>query len=199
MDELAKRDATIIFIGPEGSGKSTVGKIIAPLLSKELYSLDRHRDELYAPYNYDKELAQKINEDQGDWGFYEHWTIFEYQAVTHILQNASKEGDQFYGKILDFGAGHSVYEKREQLARVEELMKPYRHVFLFMPCEDVQEAIKITEARRGHKLILNKHFMEHESNQKLAKHVVYTKDTTPEECAEKVLKIIRTNIPSSEK
>ncbi|RFU77971.1 shikimate kinase [Trichoderma arundinaceum] len=184
-------DESIIFIGPEGSGKSTIGKIIANTLAKELYSLDRHRDELYAPYGYDKALAEKIYEEQGLWPFYQHWKRFEYQAVSHILQNAVKEGDEFYGKILDFGAGHSVYEDAQEFTRVEALMEPYRNVILVMPCEDVDEAVKITEARRGHELGLNKHFMEHPSNKKLAKHIIYTKDTTAEECAERVLKIIR--------
>ncbi|CAM0135634.1 hypothetical protein VKS41_005286 [Umbelopsis sp. WA50703] len=193
MDESAIRDETIILIGPEGSGKSTIGSLIAKALSKELYSLDRHRDELYAPYNYDKVLAEKIYEDHGLWAFYKHWKTFEYQAVSHILQNANRKGDEFHGKILDFGAGHSVYEESKQLARIEEMIKPYRNVILFMPCEDVEEAVKITEARRGHDLGLNKHFMENPTNKRLAKHIIYTKDTTPEECAERVLRIVTAN------
>jgi len=94
------------------------------------------------------------------------------------------------GKILDFGAGHSVYEKPEQLARIAELIKPFPNIFLFIPCDDVDEAVEITEKRRGKKLRLNKHFIEHESNKQLAKFVVYTKDATPEECKEKVLGLI---------
>ncbi|KAM0259139.1 hypothetical protein ACHAQJ_003511 [Trichoderma viride] len=184
---------SVILIGPEGSGKSTIGKIIAQNLAKGLYSLDRHRDELYAPYGYDKVFAEKIYEEKGLWAFYQHWKAFEYQAVSHILQNAGKEGDEFYGKILDFGAGHSVFENPEELAKIEALMEPYRNVILVMPCEDVEEAVKITETRRGHELGLNKHFMAHPSNKRLAKHIIYTKDTTSEACAERVLQIIREN------
>jgi shikimate kinase len=190
MGESPRRDETIILIGPEGSGKSTIGGHIATALSKELYSLDRHRDELYAPYNYDKDRAQVIYEEQGLWALYNHWKPFEYQAVSHILQNANKTGDEFHGKILDFGAGHSVYEDTKQLARIAEQIKPYRNVILFMPCENVEEAVRITEARRGHELGLNRHFMEHPSNKILAKHIVYTKDTTPEACAERALDLI---------
>jgi energy-coupling factor transporter ATP-binding protein EcfA2 len=214
---------TIIFIGPEGSGKSTIGKLMAETLNKELYSLDRHRNELYAPYNYSQATADKIYEEQGLWPFWRHWSTFEFKAVTHILENAGEETDEFYGKILDFGAGHSVYESLDevnqsplhplsfpfhftlqvscrkmiddvdciQLSKIEELMKPFPNVFLFLPCEDVEESIKITEERRGHELGLNRFFLEHESNKRLAKFVIYTKDTTPEECMEKVLAIIR--------
>ncbi|KAH0493521.1 hypothetical protein TgHK011_000186 [Trichoderma gracile] len=186
-----KMSDTVILIGPEGSGKSTIGKIIADALSRELYSLDRHRDELYAPYGYDKALAERIYEEQGLWPFYQHWKPFEYKAVTHILLNAKQEGDEFYGKILDFGAGHSVFENPEELAHIEALMQPYENVFLVLPCEDVDEVVRITEERRGHELGLNRHFVEHPSNKRLAKHIIYTKDMTAEECAEKVLRIVK--------
>lgn len=190
-------DETIIFIGPEGAGKSTVGRIVASTLSKELYSLDRHRDELYAPYNYDKALTEVIYERDGVWALLAHWNYFEYSAVSHILQNARAEGDAFYGKLLDFGAGHSIYDKPEELARIEELMTPYQNVFLFLPCEDVEEAVRITEARRGHELEYNKHFIEHPSNKRLAKHTIYTKDLTPKECADKVVQIVKANLGMS--
>ncbi|KAL7812095.1 hypothetical protein V8C44DRAFT_364785 [Trichoderma aethiopicum] len=179
------------FPPDERSGKSTIGKLVANALSREQYSLDRHREELYAPYGYDRTLAEKIYEEQGLWAFYQHWKPFEYKTVSHILQNAKQEGDVFYGKILDFGAGHSVFEDPDELAHIEALMEPYENVFLVVPCEDVDEVVRITEERRGHELGLNRHFVEHPSNRRLAKHIIYTKDMTAEESAKEVLCIIR--------
>ncbi|KAI5459514.1 hypothetical protein BGZ63DRAFT_425499 [Mariannaea sp. PMI_226] len=67
--KLPIRDGIIILIGPEGAGKSTIDRLLADALSKELYNLDRHRDEHYSPYNYDKSAAMKLFEEQGEWAF----------------------------------------------------------------------------------------------------------------------------------
>lgn len=183
-------DHTIVFIGPENSGKTTISKLVSSALARERFELDRYRDELYAPYNYDKDKANKIYEDKGVWAFYEHWKYFEFKAVQSILSSLKQPESRYHGKILDFGAGHSVYEDPDQLAPISELMKPIKHVFLVIPCQDPEIALKVTEERQGHALELNKHFLEHESNALLAKHIIYTKDATPQECAQQVIDIV---------
>lgn len=185
---MAANHETIILIGPEGAGKSTIGKLLADRLSKELYSLDRHRQELYAPYSYDNDHANKLYEEQGDKALLEYWKYFEYQATSHILQHALKPGDEFYGKILDFGAGHSIYEDPKMLERIASLSHPYSNIFLVLPCEDVEEAMQITESRRGQKLNHNRLFLEHPSNKTLAKYTIYTKDKDPQSSEMELLK-----------
>lgn len=180
----------VILIGPEGAGKSTLGALLATSLAQDLYSLDRHRETLYAPYGYSAAAAIQIYEADGEWAFYQHWSIFEYQAVCHILTHAAP-GQEFHGKVLDFGAGHSVYEKPGELEKVETLMAAFEDVFLIPPCEDKAEAARIMEERRGKELGLNRHFLAHESNARLAKHVIYTKDKTPEQCLEEILQILQ--------
>ncbi|KAF5582629.1 shikimate kinase [Fusarium pseudoanthophilum] len=177
---------TIILIGPEGAGKTTIGKVLAEKLDRELFSLDRHRIELYAPFNYDDAHANKLYEQEGVEALLKYWKYFEYRAVVDILQNALKPGDKFYGKILDFGAGHSVFENKEELDHVGELIAPYEGVFLILPCEDVDEALSIMEERRGHELSYNRHFLDHPSNKRLAKRTVYTKDISPERSADEM-------------
>ncbi|KAF5559014.1 shikimate kinase [Fusarium mexicanum] len=181
---------TIILIGPEGAGKTTIGKVLSEYSNKELFSLDRHRKELYAPFDYDDARANKLYEQEGVEGLLKYWKYFEYRAVVDILQNALKPGDRFYGKILDFGAGHSIFEDKEELDRVQELMSPYRGVFLILPCEDVEEALRIMEERRGHELSYNRHFLDHPSNKTLSKHIIYTKDISPERSADEILEFL---------
>ncbi|RKL38525.1 hypothetical protein BFJ72_g7335 [Fusarium proliferatum] len=177
---------TIILIGPEGAGKTTIGKVLSEKLNKEVFSLDRHRKELYAPFDYDDGHADKIYEQDGAEALLKYWKYFEYRAVVDILQNALKPGDRFYGKILDFGAGHSIFGNKEELDRVAELISPYKGVFLVVPCENVDEALRIMEERRGHELSYNRHFLNHPSNKTLAKHIIYTKDVSPEQSAREI-------------
>ncbi|KAF5243601.1 hypothetical protein FANTH_8181 [Fusarium anthophilum] len=178
---------TIILIGPEGAGKTTIGKVLSEKLNRKLFSLDRHRKELYAPFNYDDTRANNLYEQEGVEALLKYWKYFEYRAVVDILQNSLKPGDRFYGKILDFGAGHSIFENNEELDRVGELISPYRGVFLILPCEDMDEALRIIEERRGHELSYNRHFLGHPSNKTLAKHIIYTKDISLERSADEIL------------
>ncbi|EWZ32913.1 uncharacterized protein FOBCDRAFT_232155 [Fusarium oxysporum Fo47] len=181
---------TIILIGPEGAGKSTIGKVLSEKLNRELYSLDRHRKELYAPFDYDDARANKLYEQEGVEALLKYWKYFEYRAVVDILQNALKPGDRFYGKILDFGAGHSIFENKEELDRVAELISSYKAVFLILPCEDTNEALRIMEERRGHELSYNRHFLNHPSNKMLAKAAVYTNDKSPERSTDEILEYL---------
>ncbi|KAF4945620.1 hypothetical protein FGADI_11801 [Fusarium gaditjirri] len=181
---------TIILIGPEGAGKTTIAKFLAEKLGRELYSFDRHRKELYAQFDYDDSHANKRYEQDGVEALLRYWKYFEYRAVVDILQNALKPGDRFYSKILDFGAGHSIFENKEELDHVADLISPYKGVFLILPCEDVDEALGIMEERRGHELSYNRHFLNHPSNKILAKHTIYTKDTCPERSADEILEIL---------
>ncbi|KAH7153847.1 hypothetical protein DER46DRAFT_612058 [Fusarium sp. MPI-SDFR-AT-0072] len=181
---------TMILIGPEGAGKTTIGKVLSEKLNRELFSLDRCRKELYAPFNYDEAHAHKLYEQEGVEALLKYWKYFEYRAVVDIFQNALQPGDRFYGKIFDFGAGHSIFENKEKLDHVVELVSTYKGVFLILPCEDTNEALRIMEERRGHELSYNQHFLNHPSNKTLAKHIVYTKDISPGRSADEILELL---------
>ena len=188
--------STIILIGPEGAGKTTLATLLSPLLKKSSYELDRHRNELYSPYGYDKSAATALWDAHkpDPWPIYRYWKPFEFAAVRHILSTPS-----FHDQILSFGAGHSIFENADQLAEVERLMGRFRNVILVLPCEDADEAVGILEKRKGMELPLNKHFLEHESNRRLAKFTVYTKGKTPEETTKEVLDILKEDKETREK
>ena len=99
------------------------------------------------------------------------------------------------GGVIDFGAGHSVYKNDAQFSRVAAALAPYPHVVLLLPSPDHDESLQIIHERAGYspwpnRIGLAAHFLSHPSNQRLAKHTVYTGKATPAETAQEILDLI---------
>lgn len=177
----------IILMGPEGTGKTTIGKILSHHFRIDQYTLDRHRDELYSEMGYDSAYAAKVFEEDGTWALYAYWKPFEAFAVKKVLRELDN-------CVIDFGAGHSVFEEESILDEIEQAMEPFKNVVLLLPSEDVEESLDILSARRGYDdetRALNRHFLEHPSNRRLAKHVVLTKDKTEDSVANEVIQLVK--------
>ena len=72
-------------------------------------------------------------------GLLNYWKPFEAQAVEPALTD--------YQGVIDFGAGHSVYEDETLLARVQKALAPYPNVILLLPSPDLDESVAIVNAR----------------------------------------------------
>lgn len=175
---------TIILIGPLGAGKTTVGRLLAERLNVPFCSVDAVRASYYARVGYDASLAAEIAaSSQGMWQLLRYSKPFEARMVALIV--AERRG------IIDFGASNSVYEDPALFARVESALAPFPNVILLLPSPDPQESAAILQQRLIHMLTtagtpysdelfaLNRHFVEHPSNGRLAKRIVYTADRTP--------------------
>ncbi len=96
--------------------------------------------------------------------------------------------------IIDFGAGHSVYDDAELFERVDKALSPYPNVFLLLPSPDLNESLHILNQRNEYvpdgKPNINEYFLTHPSNYQLAKFTVYTKDKTPAETCSDILSLI---------
>jgi len=192
-----QKDSTIILIGPMCAGKSTIARILADRLGIRRQELDSLRDGYYEEIGYDRELASKIaNGEEGMMGLVKYWKPFEAHAVETALSEHNN-------CVLDFGAGHSVYEEDELFTRVQAALKPFEHVILLLPSPDLDESVKILNDRFSEllekevgkvdpKLLdLNEHFVKHPSNHQLAKLTVYTQGKSPEETCDEILKMIK--------
>jgi hypothetical protein len=171
--------STIILIGPLGAGKSTVGALLADRLGLPAVSMDELRLDYYAEIGYDRALAAHKRATEGFWGMYRYWKPFEAHAVERILADHD-EG------VIDFGAGHSVYEDPLLFERVRRALLPYPNIVLLLPSPDPDESLRILAEREdGASLAeINRHFLEHPSNARLARHTIYTHEHTPAEvCA----------------
>jgi len=186
-------NSTIILLGPMCAGKSTIAEILAERLGIKRYELDSLRQAYYDEIGYNEELASKIaNGDEGMMGLIKYWKPFEVHAVERALS-------EYKNCVLDFGAGHSVYEEEELFTRVQIALAPFNHVILLLPSPNLDESVKILNARFSKllerevgkvdpKLLdLNEHFVKHPSNHQLAKMTIYTQDKSPEETRDEIL------------
>lgn len=185
--------STIIFIGPLAAGKTTVGHLLAEKLDLPFCSVDHVRWAYYEEVGYGKSLASKIAaSDQGIRGVLRYSKPFEAQMVEMVLAD--------YHGIIDFGASNSVYDDKDLLTRVENALAPYPNVILLLPSPDLDESAAILKNRLIRMLTeagkaftdelfeLNKYFIQHPSNHQLAKQVIYTKDKTPENICDEIMR-----------
>ena len=168
------------------AGKSTIGQLLSEKLDLPRYSLDELRWGYYQEIDYDKDKADEIAQAEGIAGIMRYWKPFEAYAVERMLSEHNH-------CVIDFGAGHSVYEDEILFARVQQALAPYPYVILLLPSPDLDESIEILNNRfvktaeaegetiPDEVLLVNEHFVKHPSNGILAKMIVYTKDKKPEE------------------
>ena len=177
----------IILIGPIAAGKSTIGELLAKELSLPQVSMDNLRFDYYKEIGYDEALAKSIRESEGMWGLLRYWKPFEAHAVERLLADHQN-------CIIDFGAGHSVYEDNGLFTRVQKALAPYKNIFLLLPSPDPDESIAILSVRdeflRETKPDINEHFVRHRSNYELATHIVYNEGKTPQETCEEIIRLI---------
>ena len=146
--------------------------------------MDEKRWDYYAEIGYDDEEAAKRLKEEGWWGRYKYWKVFEIYALERALSD--------HQGIIDLGAGHSVYEDEALFARAQRILAPYHFVFLLLPSPDLQQSLAILEQRLGEMGVEpnpNKHFLEHPANANLAKFTVFTKGKTVQETAGEIIRL----------
>lgn len=185
----------IILIGPIRTGKSTIAKLLSEKLNYPRFRMDILKHEYYKEIGYNETYGAEIQKKEGFIALYRYLRPFDVYAVKRALQDCS------FG-IIDFGGGLSVYENNTLLDLVEQELKAYENVILLLPSQDKQESIDLLNKRMREKeyreyfkddgindrMYLNKLFIEHTSNLKLAKHIFYTKDKSPEQTANEIIR-----------
>ena len=149
--------------------------------------MDDLRLNYYKEIGYDEEFAERKRKTEGFWSLYKYWKPFEAYAVERLLAEHSR-------CVFDFGAGHSVYEDQELFNRIQQVLSPYQNIILLLPSSDLAESVEILNERdeflKHMKPNINEHFINHHSNQDLAKFVIYTNEKTPEETCDEILRTV---------
>jgi len=178
---------SLVLIGPASAGKSTLAKILAERLGKLNVSLDDLRWNYYREIGFDPDRANEIRQKGGFLSAVFYWKQFDTFAVKRILTD-------YPDAIIDFGAGHSVYENRLDLEHVEKLLVPH-NVVLILPSPDPEESIRVLHERTSHlvgtfaqNFDWHDYFVHHPSNYRLAKLTIYTQGKTPDETVDEILR-----------
>jgi adenylate kinase family enzyme len=192
-------DTNIILIGPGGAGKTTLAKLLGESLGAPSFDLDDLRWDYYAEIGYDRELERRIRQEQGFPAVAAYWKPFEIYSVERLFQ------DYPAGHVIAFGAGQSVYDDPAFAARAQKALAPY-HVVLLLPSADVDESVRLLNARihlsepdlpeAFFEMIdgINRYFIEHPDNARLATLTVYTKDKSPEQTQDEILAALGLNM-----
>ncbi len=193
-EEHSDSRSEIILIGPVSVGKSTIGNLLCKSLGLQQVSMDQHRLRYYAELGYTEEFRENIFQMEGTSGVYRYWKVFDAYSVERLLQDHSN-------CVFDMGAGSTVCEFPDELDRVERAFGPFRNVVLLMPSPDRNESLEYLSRRTGWPLQggrnINRHLINHHSNNRIAKQTVYTLNRTPEEITQEILQIAAETTSSS--
>jgi shikimate kinase len=188
--------ASIILIGPSNAGKSSLIKPLAEALNYRPIDLDELRWNYYNEIGYDAEKAKQIRQEGGMKALAAYWKPFDIYGIERILKDYPER------TVIAFGAGHSIYEDEEHIHRANEALSKFSLVILLVPSPDKDESYTILRQRLAHAepemkeemldalMEINRSFIEHPSNLRLARHTVYTAGKTIEESATEILKLI---------
>lgn len=172
--------ANLILIGPQNVGKSTTAQWIVHLARVGRLSLDDPRQQWFR----DNQAAFKeaMSFPPSDPKNKTLFKLAEAQSVQQCVRSIDRT-------VIDFGAGHSVYEDADHFEMVQSAVAGH-HVVLLLPSIDVEISRQYLRERCNYDIggcQLADLCLDNPSNRKLAHAVVYTKGKNPIEVASEVL------------
>lgn len=184
----------IVLIGPICAGKSTLAGLLADKLGMPRVEMDELRWKYFEGTGYSKDEARQIYHAEGNLGVLRYSKQFEAEMVEKMLAHHPKA-------VIDFGAGHSIYDNAADLERVSRALKPF-NVVLVLPFEDEDKSIAVLNTRfkallerekldpSQEMMDMNTGFVRHPANRQLANIVLYTEDKTAKESCTELLVLL---------
>ena len=170
------KNNTIILIGPMGTGKSTIAKILV----NKMEDIDRIPLDSKGQL---KGLYERRNK-------FSNFKNFEFVLTGTVLSSLNKP------HVIDFGAGHSMYRDKRLKEQMKKMCNQFKNVILLLPSKDKDISRKILLERRNiplgsHKDKENWYFLTAPDNYELATDIVYEEGKTPEEVSEEIIQLVK--------
>lgn len=172
----ARRREEIVLLGPQGAGKSTLGRLLASRLGVPWVEMDAVCRRYYEELGYDPATAWRERER------------LEVYALERLLA-------EHRGCVFSLGAGHSLYDNPAYFARARRALAPFANVVFVLPAPDPGTSIDILQARRRVKRSAHEVEVTHPSNHTLATITVYTEGQTPEQTGDEILRRVQRDAP----
>lgn len=181
MQDISKltdevKNNTIILIGPMGTGKSTIAKLLVEQIEGiSRISLDN------------KELLRGLYQRKSKFRDFKN---FEFVLTGTVLSSLKSPN------VIDFGAGHSIYENEELRERMKNMCSEFENIILLLPSKDKEESRRILLERRNialgsHGDQDNWHFLTAPNNYELATDIVYEESKTPEDISREIMQLVK--------
>ena len=179
-------NSSIILMGPDRAGKTTVGKLLAEQLGLPFCPLGPLNGTYFQEKGFDDAVIRRLWNEQGFEACYRYLKPFQAYALERGLATNPDA-------IVELDAEQSVYEDKALFDRVQQVLAPYRCVVLVLPSPDPDTSVRVLKERQRvmvDGMEVQEHFVKHHSNHDLAKLTVYTKGRTPEETRDEILACI---------
>ncbi|MCO5218537.1 MAG: hypothetical protein M9953_05770 [Thermomicrobiales bacterium] len=190
-------NASIVLIGPTGSGKSSVAKVLAELLGWSMVELDDLRETWYPEFGLNPEDERAARERGGLLELIATWKPYELLSAERVMREYPQR------TVIAFGGGQSVYAKEEDVQRAREALSVASRVILLLPSDDPDTCLAILRDRMRHDPFIEqqddpetlirdftpilKTQIQSESNARLATELIVTGQSTPEEIARHIV------------
>ena len=116
-------------------------------------------------------------------------SVDEYNAflIKNLLEKAKSNE---LPRIVDFGAGQSVYDDLDVFNDIKKMLSNFKNIVLLLPSVNIEESLRILEKRSTGDYGFNKKAITSPCNRTLATITIYENNRTPNEITQEILRII---------
>lgn len=174
-----------VLVGPPGSGKSTVGEILAAATGRPFVDADAASTDFYGEVGWSVERLGARASEVGFSLAHEEWEVALAHAVERLVETSP-------GAVVSLGAGHSHVTDDALFERVVRALAAADQVVLLRPSDDLQVSLEVLRQRclddKGTAWRVDgedrlERWLTDGRDERLATHVVLTEGMTLEQAA----------------